>query len=386
MADYPATIYEPRTKENAYGVVYDAAKTTIGYAEDVTKLDDEVVAIETELGLNPSGTYDTVADRLDELGPDGSPTFSDLTIHDDNASGVLFGSVLHLIKTTSSTPVNGFGTGHEIVAEHTDGDTYQIGWLFARWTDISNKVSSIILGVRNGAATATVLSIATALVESIANFRAPRLEIDDASHYLDVSSNEIAFTDPVNGTKKVSELGGGISETFANEHYAGIGEQFVVISTDGTLTDARVLAGGNNIALTDGGAGGDATLDAKAFEVFSTGSPISTVGAFATAQEFYNFLFSGYNDLEGTKTYVCKIDVTALTAASVWTVELLDKTNSTTVASLTNINSTGIKTLTVTAANVPSGAASFCLKTTRTSGNAPDTITIRSVFFQMSAV
>jgi len=45
-ASYPNSIYAPRTKANRAGVVYDAAKTTVGFAEDITKLDDEVVAIE----------------------------------------------------------------------------------------------------------------------------------------------------------------------------------------------------------------------------------------------------------------------------------------------------------------------------------------------------
>jgi len=48
-AAYPDDTYSPRTKENKSGVVYDAGKTTIGYVEDVTKLDAEVVAIETDL-------------------------------------------------------------------------------------------------------------------------------------------------------------------------------------------------------------------------------------------------------------------------------------------------------------------------------------------------
>lgn len=67
MADYPNSVYSPRTKANKAGVAYDAAKTTIGYAEDVTKLDDEVVAIETELGANPKGVYASVAAFLSDL-------------------------------------------------------------------------------------------------------------------------------------------------------------------------------------------------------------------------------------------------------------------------------------------------------------------------------
>jgi hypothetical protein len=64
MADYPSGIYAPRTKTNKSGVVYDAAKSTIGYAEDVTKLDAEVVAIETELGANPKDGSASVAARF----------------------------------------------------------------------------------------------------------------------------------------------------------------------------------------------------------------------------------------------------------------------------------------------------------------------------------
>jgi len=54
MADYPDSIYSPRTKENRSGVVYDEAKKTVIFAEDVVKLDNEVVALETFLGL-PAG-------------------------------------------------------------------------------------------------------------------------------------------------------------------------------------------------------------------------------------------------------------------------------------------------------------------------------------------
>ncbi len=49
MATFPDEVYSPRTKENKTGVEYDPDKTKIIYAEDTTKLDDEVVAIETEL-------------------------------------------------------------------------------------------------------------------------------------------------------------------------------------------------------------------------------------------------------------------------------------------------------------------------------------------------
>lgn len=64
MADYPNGVYSPRTKENEADVVYDEDKSTIGYAEDVSLLDDEVVAIETELGADPKWDSADVAERL----------------------------------------------------------------------------------------------------------------------------------------------------------------------------------------------------------------------------------------------------------------------------------------------------------------------------------
>lgn len=67
MTDYPGSVYTPRTKQNKAGIVYDETKTEIGYTEDITKLDDEVVAIETELGLNPKGTSADLTERIKGL-------------------------------------------------------------------------------------------------------------------------------------------------------------------------------------------------------------------------------------------------------------------------------------------------------------------------------
>jgi len=66
-ASYPSGVYSPRTKENKSGVVYDASKKTVGYAEDVVKLDEEVVAVETELGTLPKGVFTDVKTQLAEL-------------------------------------------------------------------------------------------------------------------------------------------------------------------------------------------------------------------------------------------------------------------------------------------------------------------------------
>lgn len=70
MTDYPGAIYSPRAKENSQDVSYDPEKKTVIFAEDITKLDDEVIAVETELGTNPKGTHDSVADYLGDLSTD----------------------------------------------------------------------------------------------------------------------------------------------------------------------------------------------------------------------------------------------------------------------------------------------------------------------------
>ena len=67
MADYPGGIYSPRTRTNKSGVVYNANKKTTLFAEDLEKGDDEIIAIETELGANPKGAKADVAARLDDF-------------------------------------------------------------------------------------------------------------------------------------------------------------------------------------------------------------------------------------------------------------------------------------------------------------------------------
>jgi hypothetical protein len=53
MADFPTTVYNPRTKENRSGVVYNPLKPKVLFAEDIVNLDNEVVAIEEFLMAPP---------------------------------------------------------------------------------------------------------------------------------------------------------------------------------------------------------------------------------------------------------------------------------------------------------------------------------------------
>ena len=81
MADFPASIYAPTVKENRPGVVYDALKTKVIFAEDFNLDRGEIVAIETILGINPQGAYTSVADRIQALedAPSGGGVWGSIT-------------------------------------------------------------------------------------------------------------------------------------------------------------------------------------------------------------------------------------------------------------------------------------------------------------------
>lgn len=95
MTDFPGEIYSPRTKENKSGVVYDEGKKTITFAEDVTKLDDEVVAIETKLGIT-----DAVINKCGGIKPDSD---SVQAIQLQNAAGEL---ILNVDTTNKKVGIN----------------------------------------------------------------------------------------------------------------------------------------------------------------------------------------------------------------------------------------------------------------------------------------
>ena len=66
-ASYPGAVYTPRAVVNKTGVNYDASQLTKIFAEDKTKPDAEIVAIETELGTSPKGADADVKTRLNRL-------------------------------------------------------------------------------------------------------------------------------------------------------------------------------------------------------------------------------------------------------------------------------------------------------------------------------
>lgn len=71
MVKYPDEIFTGREIANLPGIEYKEEDKTTIFAEDVGGLNAEVQAIETTLGVNPQGDFETVADRLDAGGGGG---------------------------------------------------------------------------------------------------------------------------------------------------------------------------------------------------------------------------------------------------------------------------------------------------------------------------
>lgn len=72
MADFPSSVFTPRTTANQPGITYDPTKTKIQFAEDYSLPAAEIEAIESTLGINPQGAYATVRAWLDALSAGGS--------------------------------------------------------------------------------------------------------------------------------------------------------------------------------------------------------------------------------------------------------------------------------------------------------------------------
>lgn len=109
MSTYPDAIYSPRAKANKTGVVYDAAKTKVIFAEDVVKDDDEIVAVETELGTNAKGAFASVKAWLTDLASKVISAFTD--IPDVPASYVDQAGKVLVVKATEDGLEFGAGGG-----------------------------------------------------------------------------------------------------------------------------------------------------------------------------------------------------------------------------------------------------------------------------------
>lgn len=137
MADYPAAVYSPRTKENLPGIEYNAAKKTIGFVEDITKLDDEVIAIQTELGTLPKSTSASVKERLKGI-RSLSDAVQDTLVIKTGKVGIGTATptqlltmespalAVHLIKSRGSQSTG--RTLFQVLREHADTAPYNVGF------------------------------------------------------------------------------------------------------------------------------------------------------------------------------------------------------------------------------------------------------------------
>jgi len=117
MASYPSSIYSPRTKANKSGVVYTPAKTTVIYAEDVVYDDNEIVAIETELGTLAKWGSANIKERLKGIRSLSSANEDTLVVKESNVGiGTAGpGQILHvaanitpIIQIDSANAAGGF--------------------------------------------------------------------------------------------------------------------------------------------------------------------------------------------------------------------------------------------------------------------------------------
>lgn len=67
MANYPTSMPVLREVDNDPGVAYDPMQTNVVFAEDVNNISTEILAIATELGVSPKGTFADVAARLTDI-------------------------------------------------------------------------------------------------------------------------------------------------------------------------------------------------------------------------------------------------------------------------------------------------------------------------------
>lgn len=67
MAQYPSAMPDLRAVQNDPGVAYDPLQTNVVFAEDVNNIAAEILAIATELGSLPKGSFASVAARLTDM-------------------------------------------------------------------------------------------------------------------------------------------------------------------------------------------------------------------------------------------------------------------------------------------------------------------------------
>lgn len=160
MSDYPATIYDPRVVENKSGVTYTPAKKNVLYAEDINFGNDEIVAIETELGSNPKGAFTSVADRLDHCLYSEADTLDSVTTRGNSTTNsITIGSTLTAGISAKSILCSDFaGSGQLLAGSFIGSATADNFFVVATQLGTAGKIVGI--DYYNGSAWYSALEIA----------------------------------------------------------------------------------------------------------------------------------------------------------------------------------------------------------------------------------
>lgn len=142
MSNYPGAIDEFRTTQNLPGILYDETDTTTVYAEDSNNATSAIVAIETELGTNPSGASATVAGRLDGIDTTLSGKENSLGYTAENAAN----KSTSLSLGTSNTLYPSQGAVKSYVDTGLSGKQNSLGFTAE---NVANKSTSTSLGTSN---------------------------------------------------------------------------------------------------------------------------------------------------------------------------------------------------------------------------------------------
>jgi len=181
---YPDSYPSRRDLANRAGVSYDADKTKVFYAEDHNNLIDDIESIMTTLGLNPEGTYTTVADRLDEIETElaGTPSKFSVALDGDQEIANITATLLEFESVNFDAGGDFDSDSHRFVAPE---DGYYFFNAYARvdintadkyaWLAIRKNASNMALTFANSSSTSDISPEVACLLY---------LEVDD---YVDVT-------------------------------------------------------------------------------------------------------------------------------------------------------------------------------------------------------
>lgn len=104
-----STSLYPNQLDNSTSIPITTDQVTPVNAEVVNRLRDAIIAIESEAGINPSGTYGTIRDRLDALEAGGGGGGGAVSVQDNGSTIITVASTLNFTGTGVSVTTPGSG-------------------------------------------------------------------------------------------------------------------------------------------------------------------------------------------------------------------------------------------------------------------------------------